>query len=108
MSEKNVDQHGRWRNKTIAFRVSPEESEKIDEAVRLSGHTKQDYIVSKLLNRDVVVERSPRTYKLLKDEMTSIYKELQRISNADECSEDFLETIQYVTEIYEQMKEEQS
>lgn len=108
MSEKNVDQHGRWRNKTIAFRVSPEESEKIDEAVRLSGHTKQDYIVNKLLNRDVLVERSPRTYKLLKDEMTNIYKELQRISNADECSEDFLETIQYVTEIYEQMKEEQS
>lgn len=108
MSEKNVDQHGRWRNKTIAFRVSPEESEKIDEAVRLSGHTKQDYIVNKLLNRDVVVERSPRTYKLLKDEMTNIYKELQRISNPDECSEDFLETIQYVTEIYEQMKEDQS
>lgn len=105
MSEKRVDQHGRWRNKIVAFRASPEEVEKIDEAVRLSGHTKQDYIISKLLNRDVVVERSPRTYKLLKDEMEKIYKELQRISNSADCSEDFLETIQYVTSVYEQTKE---
>ncbi len=44
MSAKNLDNCNRWRNKTVAFRVSPEESERIDKAVRLSGHTKQDYI----------------------------------------------------------------
>ena len=25
MSSKNRDEHNRWRNKTVAFRVSPEE-----------------------------------------------------------------------------------
>ena len=25
MSAKNLDKHNRWRNKTVAFRVSPEE-----------------------------------------------------------------------------------
>lgn len=25
MSAKNLDSHNRWRNKTVAFRVSPEE-----------------------------------------------------------------------------------
>ena len=43
MSAKNLDNCNRWRNKTVAFRVSPEESERIDKAVRLSGLTKQDY-----------------------------------------------------------------
>ena len=46
MSVKNLDNHNRWRSKTIAFRVSPEENEQIEIAVRLSGLTKQDYIKS--------------------------------------------------------------
>ena len=37
MSAKNLDNHNRWRSKTIAFRVSPEENEQIEIAVRLSG-----------------------------------------------------------------------
>ena len=35
--EKNLDSKGRWRNKIVAFRVSPEEAEQIDACVRLSG-----------------------------------------------------------------------
>ena len=95
MSEKRLDRCGRWRNVIVAFRVSKEEGEAIDEAVALSG-----YIISKLLNREVVVEKSPRTYKLLKDKMDAIYRELLRIENAGECSEEFLETIRYVTSLY--------
>ena len=40
MSAKNLDQRGRFRNKIVAFRVSPEEDELIEAEVRLSGHTK--------------------------------------------------------------------
>ena len=29
--EKNLDSKGRWRNKIVAFRVSPKEAEQIDE-----------------------------------------------------------------------------
>ena len=50
MSAKNLDTHNRWRNKTVAFRVSPEENKQIDAAVRLSGLTKQDYITRRLLD----------------------------------------------------------
>ena len=56
MSAKNRDEHNRWRNVTVAFRVSPEEDRLIETAVRLSGLTKQDYITRRLTNRDVVVE----------------------------------------------------
>ena len=40
---RKLDNRGRWRNKTVAFRVSEEEAKHIDECVRLSGLTKQDY-----------------------------------------------------------------
>ena len=41
MSAKNLDRHNRWRSKTVAFRVSPEEDAQIETAVQLSGLTKQ-------------------------------------------------------------------
>ena len=37
MSEKVLDAHGRWRNITVAFRVSPEEDEQIERLVKLTG-----------------------------------------------------------------------
>ena len=47
MSAKNCDTHNRFRDKTIAFRVSSEEDKQINTVVELSGMTKQDYITSK-------------------------------------------------------------
>ena len=66
MSAKNLDRHNRWRSKTVAFRVTPEENALIDTFARLSGRTKQDYITDRLLCREVVVQGNPRVYKALK------------------------------------------
>ena len=52
----------------MAFRVSPEEDEQIEAAVRLSGLTKQDYITRRLLCREVVVQGNPKVYKALRDQ----------------------------------------
>lgn len=54
--EKILDYKGRWRNHTVAFRVSDEESKLLNDLVALSGLTKQDYIIRRLLCRDVVVQ----------------------------------------------------
>ncbi len=105
MSEKSLDRKGRWRNKIVAFRVSPAESDAIDEAVHLSGLTKQEYIVRKLLDREVIVAKSPRTYKALKDTMDEILHKLNTIKTASDCTDEFLQTIEYVTTIYTQIKE---
>ena len=45
MSKKNYDNHNRWRNKTVAFRVSAEEDLQLETMVKLTGLTKQDYII---------------------------------------------------------------
>ena len=78
MALKVHDGQGRWRSKTVAFRISPEEDEQLETAVRLSGLTKQDYIIRRLQCRDVVVQGNPRVYKALRNELVSVLSELRR------------------------------
>ena len=63
MSSKNRDEHNRWRNKTVAFRVSPEEDAQIERYVKLSGLTKQDYIIRRLTHKDVLTLSYPAAFK---------------------------------------------
>ena len=106
MSSKNRDEHNRWRNKTVAFRVSPEEDAQIERYVQLSGLTKQDYIVSRLTDREIRVVGNPRVYKALKNQMADIYAELQRLTSAQEVAPDMLETLQMIAITLNGMKED--
>lgn len=103
--EKALDRQGRWRRKTVAFRVSPEENSQIEMKVRLSGLTKQDYIVSRLAEREIRVVGNPRVYKALKNQMADIYEELQRLTSAQEVTPDMLETLQVIAITLNGMKE---
>lgn len=103
--DRKLDNRGRWRNKTVAFRVSEEEAKQIDVCVRLSGLTKQDYIVRRLMCRDIVVQGNPRVYKALKNQMAELYEELKRIEQFSEENEELLYTLQLVAETLNGMKE---
>ena len=96
--DKNLDYKGRWRNKTVAFRVSEEEAKLIDTQVALSGLTKQDYIIRRLQCRDVVVQGSPRVYRALRNQMADIYEELKRLERCSEANDELLYTIQLIAE----------
>lgn len=106
MSAKNLDNHNRWRSKTIAFRVSPEENEQIEIAVRLSGLTKQDYITRRLLCRDVVVRGNPRVYKALRNELAAVLEELERIEAGNGVDGELLDTIRLIAAIMGGMRED--
>lgn len=84
MSDKNRDEHNRWRNKTVAFRMSPEEAKLLDEFVKLSGLNKQDYLINRALQRTVVVQGNPRVYKALQNELTNLTNQLKNINQLDE------------------------
>ena len=103
MSKKNYDNHNRWRNKTVAFRVSAEELETL---VKLTGLTKQDYIIRRLLERDVVVQGNPKVYKALRDQLSAVLDELRRIEAGQGVSDELLDTIQMITTIMNGMQEE--
>ncbi len=105
MSAKNVDRHNRYRSITVGFRVSPEENEELNAAVALSGLPKQEYCYRRCMSRDVIVQGNPRVYKALKNQMTSIYEELQRISNGEDISYEILETINLIAVTLNGLKE---
>ena len=104
--DKNLDCKGRWRNKTVAFRVSEEEAKLIDKCVALSGLTKQDYIIRRLQCREVVVQGNPRVYKALRNQMADIYEELKRLERCSEANDELLYTIQMIAEIMNGLKGE--
>lgn len=106
MSAKNLDKHNRWRNKAVSFRVSPEEDAQIETAVKLTGLTKQDYIIRRLLCRDVVVQGNPRVYKALRDQLAAVLDELRRIEAGQGVNEELLDTIQMITAIMNGMQAE--
>ena len=106
MSAKNVDKHNRWRNKIVAFRVSPEEDAQIETAVKLTGLTKQDYITWRLLCREVVVQGNPRVYKALRDQLATVLDELRRIDAGQAVDDDLMDTIRMIATILSGMREE--
>ena len=94
--ERTLDYKGRWRNHTVAFRVSDEEVKLLNDLVALSGLTKQDYITRRLLCRDVVVQGNPRVYKALKSQMAAIYEELKRLEALSPDNDELLYTLQVI------------
>lgn len=106
MSLKNRDDHNSWRNKTVAFRVSPEEDKQIETYVRLSGLTKQDYITRRLTHRDIVVQGNPRVFKALRNQLADVLSELQRIEAGGEVNDELLDVIEMIADILGGLKGE--
>lgn len=105
MSLKNRDEHNRWRNKTVAFRVSPEEDKQIETYVQLSGLTKQDYITRRLTHRDIVVQGNPRVFKALRNQLADVLSELQRIEAGGDVNDELLDLIEMIADILGGLKE---
>ena len=101
--EKSLDAKGRWRNRNVGFRVSEEEAKLLDNLVELSGLAKQDYILRRLLNREVVVQGNPKVFKALKNQMTQIYEELKRLESVSDDNEELLIVVEMVAKIMKGM-----
>ena len=103
---KNLDKQGRWRNKTVSFRMSNEEVMLLNNLVSLSGLTKQDYIIKRLLCKDIVVVGNTRVYKALKNHMEQLCMKLKNLSTIQEIDDVTTSTIQFINQILQGMKEE--
>ncbi len=85
--------------------MSPQEDKQLEKAVALSGLTKQDYIIRRLQNKDIVVAGNPRVFKALRNQLASVLEELQRIETGGQVDEELLKTIQLITVTLNGMKE---
>ena len=79
MSEKNLDPQGRMRSRTVAFRMSPEEADLLQRYADMSGMTKQDYLISRVLQREVTVIPNKRMQLYMEENMLYVFKELRRL-----------------------------
>ena len=100
MSAKSRDNHNRWRSVTIAFRVSPEENEQIKRMVKLTGLTKQQYIIENMLQHRFTVFPNPRVHKALKEYFITVAEELKRLKNAGDVSDEYLAVLKFALQIY--------
>ena len=101
MSAKNLDNHNRLRSKIVSFRMSPEEARLLNKFVKLSGLNKQDYLINRVLQRDIIVQGNLRVYKALRNELTNLTNELQRSSQVDN---EFLLVLKQSLDILSNMK----
>ena len=97
MSAKNNDVQGRFRSLTIAFRVSPEENEVLNEKVKLSGLTKQDYMIACSTDKDIIVHPNTFVYNFIE-----LFQNMQQLG---ELPLDELEVLEMMLKIVTSLKE---
>lgn len=101
MSQKSLDNRGRWRNKTIAFHVSPAEWNEIHERADLSGMSLQNYLIRSTIYQQIVFVGSKKNLNCIQDKMDVIIQELKRIQTAGEADEELLTPLWLIMEILE-------
>ena len=100
MSDKNLDAQSRHRCKTAAFRMSPGEAELLDRLASISGMTKQDYIIYRVLSREVTVIPNKRMQMYMEQSMLYVYKELRRLEPGGSIPEDLLQLMDSICRIF--------
>ena len=77
----------------------------INTRVRLSGLTKQEYIVCRLQERDVIVQPNSRLFKAMRDGIREILSELKRIEKSSDVTNEMLDTINLLAKTYHDLEE---
>ena len=90
----------------MAFRVSVEEDLQLETLVKPTGLTKQDYIIRRLLERDVVVQGNLKVYKALRDQLSVVLDERRSIEAGQGVNDELLDTIRMITNIMNGMQED--
>ena len=85
--------------------MSPEENALLDSYARLSGMTKQDYMIARLLQKEIVVQGNPRVYKALRNQLDAVWMELRRIESAGQMEPERMDQMEYMLRIMEGLNE---
>ena len=90
----------------MSFRISEAEWEQLDTFVRLSGLSKQDYMIRRALHTEIRVIGSPRVYKALRNELKAVCLELERIKAGEGVDDELLQVIRQITVTLDGLKED--
>ncbi len=99
--KKKRQEQAKYRNKIVNFRMTEEEAVKLDDLVKLSGLTKQEYIISCLFDRKLEIKADYRLKDNLEIQIFMLAKTIKKFGKLDEEDSFLLLTI---LEIYEELK----
>ena len=105
MSKKNYDNHNRWRNKTVAFRVSAEEDLQLETLVKLTGLTERITLSGGYWGEMWWCRATQRFTKPCGISCL-VLDELRRIEAGQGVNDELLDTIRMITTIMNGMQEE--
>lgn len=79
--------------------MSEAENNLLNQYVRMSGLSKQDYIINKLLDTTVEVKGSAKVFYALEDTARKILEELKKTETTKENLPDLLKTITFLSNV---------
>ena len=100
MPEKK-DEKRRKRNVIMNFRVSPEEKERIEERIALSGLMKSEYFINSCLGNTLIVYGNVRTFEKIRQSLIDIRERLLKIERTDELDPVIMEQLLMILELYQ-------
>ncbi|MEF9967387.1 MAG: hypothetical protein RR766_02655 [Longicatena sp.] len=104
MSARKLDEKGRFRGYTTAFRMSLEEHEELNKRVALSGLEKQEYMIRRALDKTIVVKGNMRTYKALRNQVKELNENLCKYMESRISMElEELEIMKYIIKIMKEL-----
>ncbi len=99
MTQRCKDEKDRWKNITVGFRVSPEEADELNVKVKLSGLSKQDYLIKSCLGQELRVVCGRKVAREMQMYLEAILDELQNVKITQEQDQEVLVPLKHVLEI---------
>ena len=90
----------RKRSVSKAFRVTPEESDRIVLLAKCAGMTQQEYNMAKIEDKEFTNVPDKRTYKALRDEMRAVYRELSRLRDCSDMDERLIAKVELLSDLF--------
>ena len=97
--KKKKNEKRRKRNTFINFRVSPDEKERIEARVALSGMPKEKYIIASCLYQTILVKGNIRTFTEIKNRMEELAGKIDKNPRLEDLEPGRAETLKTILEI---------
>lgn len=106
--KKKRNEYNRFRNKTVAFRVTAEESDLLNNLVESSGLSKQDYITQAMLEHQITYLGSPKMADGIEKHLKAITKKLMNVDFMKTINKEDFIYLEKILNLYQEIKKEES
>ena len=98
-----VNCKARKRNTIINFRVSPEEKERIDARIAMTGMDKAEFFIQSCLYQAILVRGNVRTFREFEREIKELAMQIDRNVKLEEMDPGQQESLRVILEVLEKL-----